>query len=108
MVVKVNGNSAVGENEIKDELTITKSHSYDEATIRDNVRDIISLYKEKGYYLVQVESEVQTFKEKEEVAITFNIQEGSQVKITGIEINGNEAFPDRIIVSPILACCATL
>jgi outer membrane protein insertion porin family len=98
VVVGVAGNKAIGEKEIKDKLTIMKSHSYDEATIGENVGEIISLYKEKGYYLVQVEPEVRTFNEKKEVTITFNIREGWPVKIKGIEINGNEAFPDGLLI----------
>ncbi len=57
-------------------------------------QEVMELYKEKGFLLVQVEPELSEPDSAGQVLVTYKIDEGDQVRIRNIEIIGNEQFTD--------------
>lgn len=57
-------------------------------------QEILKLYKEKGFLLVQVSHELSPPDTGGRVVLTFRIEEGDPVRIRDIQIIGNEHFTD--------------
>ncbi|MFO7639635.1 MAG: outer membrane protein assembly factor BamA [bacterium] len=57
-------------------------------------RQVLELYKEKGFLLVEVEADSSPPDTAGRLEVTLRIEEGDQVRIRSIEFVGNEAFTD--------------
>jgi len=68
----------------------------------DWTREILKLYKEKGFLLVKVTHESSQPDSAGQVALTFKIDEGDPVRIRTIEIYGNDHFSDKQIESKLV------
>ncbi len=63
--------------------------------------EILKLYKEKGFLLVQVEPEVTGTDSVGQVILTYKIDEGEPVRIRSIQVYGNEFFTDKQVTSKL-------
>ena len=82
---------------LKRELLIYEDRSYEEDILEGSVKKMQSLYRSKGFYLVKIDYELKEFLEKNEVALTFNINERNKVFINKISIKGNESIKTKNI-----------
>ncbi len=78
--------------------------AFQESTLEADKQAIVFWYLNKGYMdatVVDVTKEINVNEEKErdELTITFYIQEGGQYTFSGIEFSGNEIFPDEKLSS---------
>lgn len=95
--IKIEGNSALKEKEIRGKINISPGEFYHEKTVWDNERRIEELYREKGYYNAKVE----TVKEENgdgTIDLIFKINEGRKVKVGKVEFVGNDSLSDRAIM----------
>lgn len=82
------GNKEIKEEELKKEVSVAIAKPISLPKIKKSVNKLTSFYKDKGYYFVNISSEI---KETEGIII-FNIQEGKKIKIQEINLSGNKSF----------------
>ena len=93
--IRIAGNSWVYEDEeIEEVLTLRKGSILNVFTLRNDVRRIEELYKEKNVYNVAVDYDI-IQSEKNLADIEYKIEEGKKFHIETIRFMGNEAFSDR-------------
>lgn len=100
--IKITGNTIVSERALKKKLELKeaglfKQGAYQSSTLEMDKQKIISYYKEKGYadatiLDVLIESTYNEEKQRNELSLTFVIQEGVQYTFGGLSIKGNEVF----------------
>lgn len=87
------GNDKIQIDDITEVVTIQPYSILDEAKVLDNAHRIEGVYLDKGYYLAEVDPEIEAL-DGNEVNVTFQIHENRKVLIKQIDIIGNAAFPD--------------
>ncbi|MBN1945510.1 MAG: outer membrane protein assembly factor BamA [Bradymonadales bacterium] len=92
------------DDELKDDITevvdLEPGDVFDLSRVRDNVRKIEELYREKGYYLAQVDYEW-TEVEEGDVRLTMVITEYDEVEVRRVHFLGNERLTDEQLRSVI-------
>jgi len=96
------GNSIVSERVLKSKLGLKevgfmRDGAYQAETLEQDKMVVLNYYKEHGYIDaniidVKVETELNADKQRNEMIITFMIQEGAQYIFTGLSIEGCEVF----------------
>jgi len=95
--IVINGNKEINTNKIKDVLTIGSSQSLSGKALQENKNKILDMYKQKGFYLAQVEPNVVVNPEDATARVSFDINEGKKISIQEINIVGNKRVSDRDI-----------
>lgn len=90
--VRIVGNKKLSEDDVREVLDIRSFTVLNDAEVKKNVDRIRDLYVEKGYYLVDVDSEV-VFVEDDQVELTFRILENRKVVVQKVEFSGNKNVP---------------
>jgi outer membrane protein insertion porin family len=93
--IRISGNSWVYEDEeIEEVLTVRKGSILNVFTLRNDVRRIEELYKEKNYHNVNVDYKI--LKKKKNLAdIEYTIEEGKKFHIEKIDFVGNQVYTDK-------------
>ncbi|MBP5156678.1 MAG: outer membrane protein assembly factor BamA [Treponema sp.] len=96
------GNRMVSARTLRGKLTSKKStlvnrDGFSEASIEQDKKAIMQYYAENGYIDVKVinveqKSDYNAKRGRQEITLTFNIEEGSQYTFAGLTITGNEIF----------------
>lgn len=92
------GLGEVTEETLSEKLETKQYTIVNEATITSDVRMIEQQYAEKGFYLATVGYRLKQEGENE-IALTFEIQEGSMVQVGSVNILGNEYYTDSEIIN---------
>ncbi len=92
--VVIRGNDALDEDEITEEINLQVGSILDEQVVRAGADRISELYREKGYYLVDVNVDISEG-DPGEVVITYDIEEHARVQVGRVTFVGNEALSDR-------------
>jgi outer membrane protein insertion porin family len=92
--ISISGNDNVDGEKIRDILTLTIGSALDYPLLFENRARIQALYKAEGYYLAEVDHEIETLSTAA-VGIHFVVTEGKKLKLRDIQFVGNEAFSDR-------------
>ena len=79
------------------EVGIFKDGAYQPSTLEKDKQTIVAYYRERGYadiniLDVKIDSEENLEKQRNELIITFILQEGLQYTYSGLSISGNEVF----------------
>ncbi|MBU1753319.1 hypothetical protein KKG56_05630, partial [bacterium] len=94
-------NNTIPAKTLKRQIKTTKGGSYNKAELDIDMQRLTYYYKSKGYLQADIVSQdiayVTEKGDKKGITITINISEGSQFKITGIEITGNKLIPEAEI-----------
>lgn len=90
------GNKEFEAERLKEKITITPGSVANPELITDNVKRVISFYQSEGYWLAEVIPIIREVS-PEAVALTFQVNEGTKVKVRKITIHGNKALPDKKI-----------
>ncbi|MFH1962787.1 MAG: outer membrane protein assembly factor BamA [bacterium] len=94
-------NNTIPAKTLKRQIKTTKGGSYNKAELDIDMQRLTYYYKSKGYLQADIVSQdiayVTEKGDKKGITITINISEGSQFKITGIEITGNKLIPETEI-----------
>ncbi len=88
--IYISGNSELGLDKINEVLDLKKDAIVDPAKIKRNVEKVRDLYIEKGYYLVEVRSDLQRVDENH-VNVFFVCDEHAKVEVRQIRFLGNKA-----------------
>ena len=94
--VAVEGVKRLSEHSVKDKVDLLIGRPIDPAQVQRAVTRIDSLYESQGYYLarIHVDTSVVTGRTK----VTFRVDEGRRLAISGIVINGNQRLSDKDVV----------
>jgi outer membrane protein insertion porin family len=88
------GNSAIGETKLREEVTIQPRGIYTRARIQEDVGKIVELYRLSGRISATVTPKLVQL-EQNRVDVVFEIDEGAQTGIRAITFLGNRAFSDN-------------
>lgn len=91
--VEVTGPEHVSGRQVSDRVELGVGAPLDPAQIARAIQRIDSLYESQGYYLAEIEVDSATVEGR--LNLTFRIDEGSRLAISGIRIEGNEEIGDR-------------
>lgn len=89
--IELQGNNEFDDAKLKEKLTITTGAIADAVLIQDNANKLRDFYEEEGYWLSHIVPVIKTVGPNE-VSLTYQIKEGSKVKIKKIQIEGNKAL----------------
>lgn len=94
--VSVTGPSKISPRTVQDRVSLLIGRPVDPAVIAVSMRRIDSLYQASGYYLARVRAETTSLGDR--IGVTFRVDEGRRLAISGISIDGNRAVSDEDIV----------
>jgi outer membrane protein insertion porin family len=94
--VAFEGNEKVDDDDIIEEIDVVAGLILDEAQVRAAAREIEGLYREKGFYLVEVEPRIVPAATGR-VDVVFEVQEFGKVQIGGVSLVGNAGIDDRAL-----------
>jgi len=102
MVSKVSysGNKAATDDEMKEAITVEEHRVLDENQVKETEKAIKSLYEKKGFYLVEVESDIEP-KGKGKVEVSFKVEENEKVRIKRVIFLGNKNFEDEELLKAV-------
>jgi outer membrane protein insertion porin family len=95
--IRISGNKKIKTDDIKEKLNIALGKVISPTDVKDGVDNIKSIYREEGYLVAEIESQVAQTDKEGEVALEFKIKEGKKVSIKKIFIEGNQVFEDKKI-----------
>lgn len=98
--VRLEGNTEVDDDDIKDILDIRAFGVLDLAKVTRNAEKIKDLYTEKGYFLAEVDYELVTLPDNQ-VDVVFRITEKQEVKVAKVTIVGNTQLGEEYITSKL-------
>jgi outer membrane protein insertion porin family len=91
--VDFQGNDELETEDLKEKITIAPGAIANLSLIIDNVKKIISFYHSEGYLLVKVVPIIREISE-DAAALTFQVDEGPEVTIDEITLEGNKAISE--------------
>lgn len=87
------GNNAIRENKLREEVTISPRGIYTRARVQEDVGKIIELYRLSGRISATVTPKLVQL-EQNRVDVVFEIDEGPETGVQAITFLGNQAFSD--------------
>ncbi|MAE59300.1 MAG: outer membrane protein assembly factor BamA, partial [Halobacteriovorax sp.] len=91
--IKLLGNDEVSSDDITGVLKVKEYSILDINTVKTDIKAILKLYEEKGFYLANAKYKVQSI-DDENVRLSFLISEFDKVKVKKVTFLGNQAFSD--------------
>ena len=95
------GNSALKEDKLRDEVTIRPRGIFTRAKVQSDVQRLIELYRKSGRIGVTVTPKVVELPQKR-IDLIFEINEGPKSGVLDINILGNQAFSDGDLADVIV------
>ncbi len=106
--INFSGNTIVSARTLKSKLELKengfmKSGAYQPATLEKDKQTVLAYYREHGYadvniLDVKIDTAYNESKQRNELTLTFIIQEGFQYKYTGMNLSGNEIFTEKELI----------
>jgi len=87
--ITITGNDSIGNDDILDVLTLTTGSTLDYSLLHENKDRIHQVYRAEGYYLAEVDFEMEEISESA-VSIDFVVIENEKLKLRKIDFVGNE------------------
>ncbi len=107
--IHFSGNTVASERILKGKLQLKeagflKDGAFQNSTLELDRQTLVSWYRERGYVDaavldVRIDSSFNEAKQREELDLTFVIQEGAQYTYTGLTVSGNEVFSSERLLS---------
>src|SRR5688572_22691548 len=94
---KVVGADAVSERTVRDKITLAVGRPLDAAELARVMTTLDSLYADRGYYLATVRPETTVVAGA--ASLTFRVNEGRRLAVSGIRVDGNSRYSDKAIVN---------
>ncbi len=92
------GNSKIKEKDLVEKIKLPPGGFLAPHEIYEKKAEIIDLYAEKGYFLANVTPLLNYSEDSASVEVTFQINEGSKVKVEKVVLTGNDRIPaDKIV-----------
>jgi outer membrane protein insertion porin family len=94
--IEVRGVDRVSSGDVRDRIELLVARPVDPAQVARAVARIDSLYESKGYYLARVD--VDTVMSGGNAKLTFNIDEGNRLAVSGIRVTGAQNLSPGSVV----------
>ncbi|MGO8952461.1 MAG: outer membrane protein assembly factor BamA [Rhodomicrobium sp.] len=91
--VAFEGNSEVKTDTLSKEVQLKSRALYTRARAQADVQRILDVYRQQGYYATQVDAQIIQL-DHNRIDLVFEIHEGPETKVAGINFIGNQAFSD--------------
>jgi len=91
--VTFEGNDKLSESDIRDKLEFAARTIYNSAAVAQAQQQIRNIYREKGYYEVNIDTKTEPVTEGE-MNLVFIIDEGRKFNVADVTFSGNKAFTD--------------
>lgn len=95
--VTVRGPSALPEGDVKDRVEVLLGRPVDPALVGRSVFRMDSLYQKNGYYLARIR--VDSVRNGDRLALTFTVDEGRRLAISGVRVRGSAGVPASAVVA---------
>jgi outer membrane protein insertion porin family len=92
----IKGANIISESTLRGKVELVTGRPLDPAAVRGTVQRMDSMYQAHGYYLARITPATDTA--AEEAHVTFNIDEGRHLAISGVDIKGNTDLKDADVV----------
>ena len=94
--IEVRGVDRISSGDVRDRIELLVARPVDPAQVARAVSRIDSLYESKGYYLARIT--VDTALSGGNAKLTFSIDEGNRLAVSGVRISGARAVSPRAVV----------
>jgi outer membrane protein insertion porin family len=91
--IEITGNENIDLDDVNEILTLTTGSTLDYPLLLENEERISQLYRQRGYYLVEVDFSVTPVSEGS-ISVEFTIEENEKLKLRKIRFKGNHALSD--------------
>lgn len=88
------GNREVDTKDLEPSLQFKVGQLTSPNLIQNSVMKVLDVYREKGFYVAEIDPKVQLSDDSATAAVLFKISEHHKVKIKSIEFTGNNVFSD--------------
>jgi outer membrane protein insertion porin family len=95
--LRIEGVDRVSHKAVRDRIEIPEARPLNPALVTRAIERIDSLYESRGYYLARVKPE--TTLVNQQIRLTFKIDEGRRLAVSGIRILGNKRIASHDIVA---------
>jgi outer membrane protein insertion porin family len=92
--ISFSGNKVFKEKKLRENLSISTGSILNIFTIKSNIGQLETMYKEKNYHNVEIDYSINE-RDNNQADIEFIIDEGEKIKIKEITFQGNTTFPDK-------------
>ena len=89
------------EKELKEKVGLRVGGLYSHSKVQEAVNKIVDLYQQEGFYNTRIDIDTLYPTIPGRIEISLKVEEGSKIKITRIEFEGNEHFSDAKLQSAI-------
>lgn len=96
---ELSGPEEISPRDVRDRVTLVSGRPLDRAALARSAFAIDSMYRDAGYYGVQVST--RTDDVDDGVRVQISVREGNRIVISQVAVEGNTAFPDRELVGAI-------
>jgi outer membrane protein insertion porin family len=97
--IEFDGNSRIKTKDLLEKLKIEPGAYLSPQLVFDKKNEIINLYGEKGFFLARATPRLTYSADSSEVALKYDIEEGSKVKVENVVLTGNVRVPAKDIIS---------
>jgi outer membrane protein insertion porin family len=95
------GVDRVDESSVRRRISVPEGRPLDRAAVERARHAIDSVYRKRGYYAVQVKT-TELPQDNNQVRLIFDVSEGPRVVVSQVQIDGNQAFPDKEVVKGMI------
>ena len=92
------GNEAQDDDDLQELVTIRVGGVLDEAAVIETEQAILARYREEGYHLVEIDTEIIPSNDSE-VIVSYQIHEYAKIRVGRVTFVGNEALTDQELIS---------
>jgi outer membrane protein insertion porin family len=97
--IEVRGVDRVSSSDVRDRIELLVARPVDPSQVARAIARIDSLYESKGYYLARVK--VDTLISGGNAKLTFNVDEGNRLAVSGVRVGGTKTVSPRAVVKAI-------
>lgn len=98
--VAFEGNDEVVDERFREVISLKPRAVYTPSKVQKDVQTILSYYRQKGFFLTKVNPQM-IKRDQNRVDVIYQIEEGQETEIKGINFVGNERFSDNELKSLI-------
>ncbi|MGO9545098.1 MAG: outer membrane protein assembly factor BamA [Rhodomicrobium sp.] len=91
--VAFEGNHEVKSDTLSTEVQLKPRALYSRGRVQADVQRILDVYRRQGYYATQVDAQIINL-DHNRIDLVFEIHEGPETKVAGVNFIGNQAFSD--------------
>jgi outer membrane protein insertion porin family len=91
--VAFEGNKEVKTDTLSQEVQLKARSIYTRARVQADVQRVLDVYRRQGYYATQVDAQIIEL-DNNRIDLVFEVREGPETKVVGINFIGNQSFSD--------------